>query len=34
MVENDINHKEKFENDSDFKEVLTEMSNIVSAIEC
>ena len=33
MAEKDINHKEKFENDSDFKEILTDMSNVVSAIE-
>ena len=33
MAEKDINHKEKFENDSDFKEMLTDMSNVVSAIE-
>ena len=29
----DINHKDKFENDSDFKEMLTEMSDVFSAIE-
>ena len=29
----DINHKEKFEDDSDFKEMLSEMSNVLSAIE-
>ena len=33
MAERDINHKEKFENDSEFKEMLTDMSNVVSAIE-
>ena len=33
MAEKDINHKEEFENDNDFKEMLTEMSNVVSAIE-
>ena len=33
MAERDINHKVKFENDSEFKEMLTDMSNVVSAIE-
>ena len=33
MAERDTNHKEKFENDSEFKEMLTDMSNVVSAIE-
>ena len=33
MAEKDQNHKDKFENDSDFKEMLTEMSNVMSAIE-
>ena len=33
MAEKDINHKEEFENDNDLKEMLTEMSNVVSAIE-
>ena len=33
MAEKDLNHKEKFEDDGDFKEMLTEMSNVLSAIE-
>ena len=33
MAAKDINHKDKFENDSDFKEMLTEMSDVFSAIE-
>jgi len=33
MAEKDSNHKDKFENDNDFKEMLTEMNNVVSAIE-
>ena len=33
LAEKDINHKEKFEDDSDFKEMLREMRNVVSAME-
>ena len=33
MAEKDANHKDKFENDNDFKEMLSEMNNVVSAIE-
>lgn len=33
MAEKDLNHKDKFDNDKDFKEMLTEMSNVLSAIE-
>ena len=29
MAEKDTNHKDKFENDNDFKEMLTEMNNVV-----
>ena len=28
-----MNHKDKFDNDNEFKEMLTEMSNVLSAIE-
>ena len=33
MAGKDINHKNKYENDQDFKEMLTEMSNVMSAVE-
>ena len=33
MANKDMNHKEKFENDKEFKEMLTEMSNVLSAME-
>ena len=33
MANKDMNHKEKFENDREFKEMLTEMSNVLSAME-
>ena len=33
MAGKDINHKNKYENDKDFREMLTEMSNVVSAVE-
>ena len=33
MAGKDINHKNKYENDQGFKEMLTEMSNVMSAVE-
>ena len=33
MAGKDLNHKDKFEHDKDFKEMLTEMSNVTSAME-
>ena len=33
MVAKDLNHKDKFDNDEEFKEMLSEMSNVLSAIE-
>ena len=33
LAEKDKNHKEKFEDDDDFKEMLKEMNNVVSAME-
>ena len=33
MAEKDINHKDKFDNNNDFKEMLTEMNNVLSAME-
>ena len=33
MAEKDMNHKDKFDNDNDFKEMLTEMNNVLSAME-
>ena len=33
MANKDMNHKEKFDNDKEFKEMLMEMSNVLSAME-
>ena len=33
MAEKDMNHKDKFDNDNEFKEMLTEMNNVLSAME-
>ena len=33
MAAKDLNHKEKFDDDEEFKEMLSEMSNVLSAIE-
>ena len=33
MAGKDFNHKNKYENDKDFREMLTEMSNVMSAVE-
>ena len=33
MAEKDLNHKDKFDDDEDFKEMLSEMSKVLSAVE-
>ena len=33
MAAGDINHKEKYDDDEDFKEMLTDMRNVISAME-
>ena len=33
MAEKDMNHKDKFDNDNEFKEMLAEMNNVLSAME-
>ncbi len=33
MAEKDMNHKDKFDSDNEFKEMLAEMNNVLSAVE-